>query len=81
MDESFELPVTYQGEELLLPAALLQFGYTHKFRVEVYGQQIVFEPDEERNYRAMLNPAQMESSKIDVELLQAVAEAIEGIVK
>jgi hypothetical protein len=35
MDEPFDLPVTYKGEELLFNARFLQFGYTHKFAVAV----------------------------------------------
>ena len=58
MDEPFDLPVTYKGEELLFPFELLMLGYTHKFQVEVNGQTILFEPDEERNDRAVVNAEQ-----------------------
>ena len=75
-------PLKYQllnkGKELLLPAHLLLQSYTHKFQVEVNGQTVLFEPDEERNYRAFVDPEQMEC-KIKVELLKAIAEAIEEI--
>ena len=52
MDEQFELPVEYKGEQLLFKASLIVTGYTHKFNVDVNGQMVIFEPDEERNYRA-----------------------------
>jgi hypothetical protein len=39
---------------LLLKASLIVTGYTHKFMVELDRQTIVFEPDEERNYRAVI---------------------------
>ena len=81
MDEPFELLVTYKGKELLFPVQLLMLGYTHKFQVEVNGQQVLFEPDEERNYRAVIEPEQVERSRIDVELLKAIAGAIEAVVK
>jgi hypothetical protein len=82
MDEPFELPITYKGEELLFPARLLQIGYTHRFAVDVYGQEVFFEPDEERNYRALIDAAHLESNKkISVDLLQAIAEGIEAILK
>jgi len=35
-------------------AKLIVTGYTHKFGVDVNGQNIIFEPDEERNYRAVI---------------------------
>lgn len=80
MDEMFELPVMYKNEELHFPAELQQTGYSHRFRVEVYGQDVFFEPDEERNYRALIDPEQM-TKDISTELLQAVANTIESLVK
>ncbi len=78
MNEPFELPVTYKDKELL-PTRLLLYGYTHKFKVQVNGLEVLFEPDEERNYRAVVDPEKMERSKIDRELLKAIAEAIKTI--
>jgi hypothetical protein len=80
MDESFELPVMYKSEERFFPAQLLQLGYTHKFQVEVDNVTVLFEPDEERNYRAMIDPEQPDKP-LDVALIQAIAEAIEQLVK
>jgi hypothetical protein len=54
MEEQFELPLVYKGEQVLLKASLLVTRYTHKFNVDVNGQNIIFEPDEERNYRAVI---------------------------
>ncbi|MBD0288578.1 MAG: hypothetical protein ICV84_25940 [Flavisolibacter sp.] len=81
MNEPFDLPVNYKGKQLLFPARLLMLGYTHKFQVQVNGFEVLFEPDEERNYRAVVAPEQAESSKIDVELIKAIAEVIEAVVK
>ncbi len=81
MDEPFELPVTYKGNELLFPARLFMLGYIHKFQVQVNGYEVFFEPDEERNYRAVIDPEQVESSKVDVELLKAIAGALGNIAK
>lgn len=47
MAEQFELPVEYKDEELFFKTRLLRYGYTQKFHVDVYGQTIIFEPDEE----------------------------------
>ena len=82
MDDALEIPVTYKGQELSFPARLLLTGYTHKIQVEVDGQLIMFEPDEERNYRAVLDTHQLEQgTRIDVPLLQAIAAVIESVVK
>ena len=82
MDEIFELPVSYKGGELLFPARLQQLGYTHRFIVEVNGKEFFFEPDEEQNYRALVDPEHMEKdNKLNVELLKAIAEGIEAVLK
>jgi hypothetical protein len=82
MDDALEIPVTYKGQELSFPARLLLTGYTHKIQVEVDGQLIMFEPDEERNYRAVLDTNQLEQgARPDVPLLQAISAVIESVVK
>jgi hypothetical protein len=80
MDETFDLPVMYKGQEILFPAQLQQTGYSHRFLVEIYGQNVFFEPDEERNYRALINPEEI-TKEISVDLLQAIAGTIESLVK
>ncbi len=42
MDDQFELPVEYNGKEYMFPASLLVTGFTHKFIVDVNGQEIIF---------------------------------------
>jgi hypothetical protein len=82
MDESFELPVLYKSQELYFTSQLLVYGYSHKIEVDVYGTKISFEPDEERNYRAILDSKQIQKNdQVDIELLKAIAQAIESIVK
>lgn len=82
MDEPFEIIVSYRGEELSFTAILLKYGYTHKIQVLVKDQQVFFEPDEERNYRAVINSNDgKEPGRVDIQLLQAIAQAIEAIVK
>lgn len=80
MYEPFELPIDYKGEEQLFPAQLEQSGYTHRFRVHVNGQDIFFEPDEERNYRAVIDPEHLQKAP-PIELLQAIATTLESLVK
>jgi hypothetical protein len=81
MIQEFELPANYKGKELLFPAALQASRFSHQFIVDVYGVEILFEPDEERNYRAMIDPEALSGKKIDIELLKAIAEAITTILK
>ena len=78
MEETFDLPVEYGGEQLMLKTSLLVTGYTHKFNVEVEGQSIIFEPDEERNYRSVIPFDDLKSQKhIDIDLLKTIAAMLE----
>lgn len=52
MEDEFELPVEYKGEELLFNAKMIVIGYTHKFNVDVNGQKVVFEPDERKKLQS-----------------------------
>ena len=49
MEDTFDIPVTYNGKELLFKSRLLILGYTHKISVDVNGTEVLYEPDEERN--------------------------------
>lgn len=81
-DNFLEIPVTYKGEELSFQAKLILSGYTHKIQVAVNEQQVVFEPDEERNYRVLIDQSQLEKGvQLDVALLQAIAQVLDEIVK
>lgn len=83
MDEEFEIPVLYNNQMLLFKAKLLILGsYTHKIQVDVYGTEVLFEMDEERNYRAHIDPTNTDAlEKANIYLLKEIALAIESIVR
>ena len=76
MAESFTLVVNYKGKEYQLNSELRVFGYTHKIAINIEGEEILYEPDEERNYRAVIP----EGSKIEIDigLIQAIAKELEA---
>jgi hypothetical protein len=78
MDE-FELVIEYRNEQITFPGKLLLMGYTHKIQVEVHGVQVLFEPDEERHYRAVI--AEDHRDKINVAILEKIAASIEAALK
>jgi len=55
MADSFDLPVEFNGEEKLYPTTILRYGFTHKLQVTVNNIIVTFEPDEEKNYRAIVD--------------------------
>lgn len=82
MHEEFQLPVSFNNQEYEFPAKLLQYGYTIKLQVEIDGQTVLYEPDEERNWRAVIPYEEIPNAKvINPALLQAVATVIEGLTK
>ena len=78
MAESFTLVVNYEGKEYQLDSELRVFGYTHKIAVNLLGGEILFEPDEERNYRAVIPKSEGSTTKIDIGLIQAIIKELEA---
>jgi hypothetical protein len=80
MLDLFELPVEFEGKEFLLPAELLPMGFTHKIKVTVEGTEILFEPDEERNYRAMITDLEkFNHTNINKLLLQEICKTLDQL--
>jgi hypothetical protein len=80
MAEHFQLHITCQGKQKVYEAQLLQLGYLHKIQVDMEGATILFEPDEESNYRALVGEEQVQKSKaISIELLQSVAQQLQTL--
>ena len=82
MAYDLEVLVTYKNKEMIFYSKFIQFGYSYKFEVDVNGTMIFFEPDEERNFRAMIDPTiDHANHKIDKELIQLIAETLKEILK
>ena len=76
MDETFTLVVNYKGKEYQVEGELNIFGYTHKIAIKFGGQEILFEPDEERNYRAVMPGYDGSRAEIDIGLVQAITKEL-----
>ncbi len=77
--ELFSITVQHNGKEHSIEGKMLELGYTHKIYLEINGVEIVLEPDEERNYRAVVDPAF--AGKLDKELVAAVVSEMENHLK
>lgn len=75
-EDSFELPVVYRGQELLLPGRLVQMGYTYKIYIAVEGQEIIFEPDEERNLRVVV-ATETARMRLSTKMIREIGEALQ----
>ena len=82
MEEQFQLPVTFNNKELTFPARLLNYGYSYKLEVDIDGIKVLFERDEERNWRALISYEDiMANKKLSVDLLKAIVSSIEELFK
>jgi hypothetical protein len=82
MDESLKIPVEHKGEELEFEAKLIPYGYIHRIAVDIEGVEVYFEPDEERQYRAILSEEATEKDIVpNVELLKKIAEVLNSLGK
>jgi len=81
MAEPFTLSVPYGGEERTFTAQLLLQGYTHKFKIIIDKTEVIFEPDEEGEYRAIRMPWQQpkDLDNLDQQLLHAIQQKIASI--
>jgi hypothetical protein len=79
MTDPFELPVTFEGKELLFPAQLEPRGYSYRIRVDLPSCVVYLEPDEERKFRAMIDPDAPGGTTPPAGLLQALVDSIEAI--
>ena len=80
MDEPFVISVIHQNEELEFEVRLRRMGYLHKMEVIINNTPVLFEPDEEGKYRALVNMEQVEKSKlVSTGLLQAIALKLESL--
>lgn len=83
MEENTTLSVTYRNQELEIPIRMMMQGYSYKIETLINDTAVWFEPDEERNFRAVL-PYDTDAGLVtlpDGALLQAVADALEAALK
>ena len=79
MEDGFTIGIVLNGKEYSFESRLAAVGYTHKFLVLINGIEVTYEPDEERNYRAILNGTNHGSMKdLDIELIKAVGVKIQS---
>jgi phage-related protein len=82
MEDSLKIPVTYKGEELEFDAKLVPYGYIHRLLIDVEGIEVYFEPDEDRQYRAILSDEALSKNLTpNIELIKLIVEVLNQIGK
>jgi len=77
MDDGFILSLEYKRKLYELKAKFCRVGYIHQFHIEVENRTLIFEFDEERNYRVI--DGSDSSKAIDPDFLQAIVNKISSL--
>lgn len=78
MEHYFDLPVVYKGEERNFKGRLATFGYVYKFYIVVDGRELVFERDDEQQYR-VLTEENDKGKPVEPELMQAIIAVLNSL--
>lgn len=74
MDNFFEIPVLYNESTHNFSAELIPSAYNYRIAVDVFGETILFEPDEEGRFRALISYEDLQKSAlVDKNLVAAIA--------
>ncbi len=76
MSESFDLTVHYNGKDYEVEARFVRLGYIHQFHINIDGNTLIIEFDEERSYR-VIDPSG--KALIETGMIEAVVEKISSL--
>lgn len=80
MYETLDICVEHRGQTECFPAIFTQTAFSYRMTVTVHDIQVIFEPDEERQWRARLeNNLQM--NKELQELIPLIADELKNLLK
>lgn len=79
MEEGFKLNVSYKDKEYELETKFVRIGYIHQFHVSIDNSTLIFEFDEERNYRVI--DAGNSARQFDSGLIEMIVQKISSLHK
>lgn len=77
--DGFTLSFTHQGKQYDLEAKFVRLGYIHQFHINYENRTLIFEFDEERQYRIMDAGSSAGLNNIDKDFAEAMANAIAAL--
>jgi hypothetical protein len=78
--EQFDLNIEHRGVTKTFHGTFDKYGWSYRFTVDVDGTEVIYEPDEERNLRAIVPSAKQGDSKIK-EWVELIGRELEGLLK
>lgn len=77
MNETIMLPVDYQGASFELPLTIVPLGYTYQLHIEVEGKTLIFEKDDQGEYRVI--DTQHDTGTISKGLVAAIVATLQAL--
>lgn len=77
--DTYDLPVTYKGQEISFPFRLAQFAYGNKLFLTVEETEMVIEKDDQGEWRALISPEQLHTHKIEPGLITAIMDSVREV--
>lgn len=80
MENNFIIEIEIGREKLIFDAKLDTIGFVHRILINVSGINVIFEPDEERNYRAIITPNSTNKiTDADKQIIILLGEKLESL--
>ena len=81
MDNRFTISFSYNGRQYDLDTMFVRVGFVHQFHVQLDERTLIFEFDEERDYRVIdaSSPASSGLKKIKEEFLEMIVDKISSL--
>jgi hypothetical protein len=73
MEDNFILPITYKGKEYELNSRFVRLGYIYQFHIAVEERTLIFERDEEGEFRVI---GDGKEGKLDMGLVGVIVETL-----
>lgn len=74
--DTVEIEIYYRGKSQLFTIELQPFGYSYRMITHINGQEVIFEPDEERKIRARTESLSNQEASFR-ELVQLIGEELQ----
>ena len=71
------LPVEYQDEIIELPLEIVALGYTYQLHVQVQGRALIFEKDDQGEYRVIDLSGSFD--QVDKSLITAILKTLQAL--
>ena len=78
--DTFEIPIIWKDAEISFRARFIPAGYITRIGVDVYGQELLLDPDEEGQYRVLMNADEAGNYPgIDLQLVKEIVDVLNTI--